>query len=191
MANLNTFVLSNPGETVQHTPIITLDNNNSVIYTDSMGRQTIVSLSQQPITTIPLQTYNFPPILASRYEYQDVNEDSDLHQKVMKKIYTNIYNFIIPNQYPYILNYVKKSRDEYNMVKSMKEYKSNKTKENEYENKLQYIARNVYSKSMMYNDVKQYLDTYDIKWFNIEDSKKEIYDMIIKKIKKKLEDLVN
>ena len=77
------------------------------------------------------------------------------------------------------------------MVKSSKEYKLNKTKESEYENKLQYIARNVYSKSMMYKDVKDYLEAYDIKWFDIEDSKKELYDIIIKKLKKKLDDLIN
>ena len=42
----------------------------------------------------------------------------------------------------------------------------------------------------MYSDVKQYLDTYDIKWFDIEESKTKIYDMIIKKLKKKLVDLI-
>ena len=31
----------------------------------------------------------------------------------------------------------------------------NKTKESEYENKLQYLSRNVYSKSDMYNDIKK------------------------------------
>ena len=187
----SSFVIVPAGETVQNTPIINLDGNNSVVLTDAIGRQTVVSLSQQPITTIPVQSFKYPPILASRYEYQDVNEDSDLHQKVMKKIYTNMYNFIIPNQYPYILNYVKKSKDGYSMVKSIKEYKLNKTKESEYENKLQYIARNVYSKSMMYKDVKDYLEAYDVKWFDIEDSKKELYDVIIKKLKRKLEDLVD
>jgi len=187
----NTFVIAAPGETIQTTPIITLNDNNSVVLTDSIGRQTIVCLSQQPLPVYPIQTYNMPPILSSRYEYQDVNEDSDLHQKVMKKIYTNIYNFIIPNQYPYVLNYIKKNKDNYGMVKSKKDYKSNKTKENEYENKLQYIARNVYTKTMMYKDVKDYLDAYDIKWFDIEDSKKDIYTMIVNKLKKRLEDLVD
>jgi hypothetical protein len=191
MSNLNSFVLTNPGETIQNTPIIKLDNNNSVVYTDNMGRQTVISLSQQPVTTIPIQSYAYPPILASRYEYQDVNEDSDLHQKVMKKIYTNIYNFIIPNEHPYMLNYIKKNKGDYSMVKNIKEFKATKTKEGEYENKLQYMAHNIYSKSMMYNDVKQYLETYDIKWFDIEDNKTKVYEMIIKKLKRKLADLAS
>lgn len=190
MSNLNTFVLTNPGETVQNTPIIKLDNNSTVVYTDDMGRQTVISLGQQP-TTIPIQGYKYPPVLASRYEYQDVNEDSDLHQKVMKKIYTNIYNYIIPNEHPYMLNYVVKNKGEYTMVKNNKQFKSTKTRENEYENKLQYIAHNVYSKTMMYKDVKEYLDVHDIKWFDIEESKTKVYDMITRKIKKKLTDLVN
>lgn len=185
----NTFVLTSAGETVQNTPIIKLDSNNTVVYTDPMGRQTVVSLSQQPISTIPIQTFNAPPIF-SRYEYQDINEDSELHQKAMKKIYTNIYNFIIPNEHPHLLNYVKKNKGNFSMVKNMKEFKSNKTKENEYEGKLQYIAHSVYSKSSMYSDVKQYLDTYDIKWFDIEDNKSKIYDMIIKKLKNKLVNLI-
>ena len=186
-------------QTVVNTPVINLDQNTSVLYTDNMGRQTVISMGQQPVynpysqLSIPAQfpaSVPLPPIYSS-YEYQDINTDSELHQKVMKKIYTNFYNFIIPNQFPYLLNYVKKSKDSFTMVKSKKEYKTNKTKENEYENKLQYIARNVYTKSMMYKDVDNYLDTYDIKWYNIEDSKKEIYTLLVDKLKKKLEDLLN
>jgi len=188
----NQFVVVPKDQTVDRTPIITLDQNTSVLLTDPIGRQTIVSVTP----TVPiLPNYNppvlsYPPIMASRYEYQDLNEDSDLHQKVMKKIYTNIYNFIIPNEYPYLLNYIKKGKNDYTMVKSMNEYKKNKTRESEYENKLQYIARNVYTKVMMYSDVKQYLDTYDIKWYDIEDRKRDIYNIIIMKLKRKLEDLV-
>jgi hypothetical protein len=181
------------------TPVINLDNNTSILYTDDMGRQTIISVGQQPIinpyTKLSIPNY-FPntinlPTIYSSYEYQDINSDSDLHQKVMKTIYTNFYNFIIPNQYPYLLNYVKKNKDSYTMVKSKKEYKSNKTKESEYENKLQYIARNVYTKSMMYKDVEKYLDTYDIKWYDIEKSKKEVFSLLIDILKKKLQDLIN
>jgi hypothetical protein len=109
----------------------------------------------------------------------------------MKTIYTNFYNYIIPNQYPNLLNYVKKSNNSCRMVKSKKEYKSNKTKESEYEDKLQYIARNVYSKQMMYKDVEKYLDTYDIKWYDIENNKKEVFSLLIDILKKKLQDLIN
>ena len=203
----NTFVLAQAGENIRNTPIITLDQNTSAVLTDSIGRQTIVSVSP-PVPTIPVsipvisnisgisanlysQPVNFPPILdAYSYSYQDVNSDPELHQKVMKKIYTNFYNFVIPNQYPYLLNYIKKNKGSYSMVKNTSEYKKNKTKENEYENKLQYIARNVYSKMEMYKDVQKFLDTYDIKWYDIEDSKKEVYDLLSSKLKKKLEDLV-
>jgi hypothetical protein len=190
------FVISDPSVV---TPVINLDKNTSILYTDDMGRQTIISVGQQPIinpyTKLSIPNYftnttNLPTIYSS-YEYQDINSDTDLHQKVMKTIYTNFYNFIIPNQYPYLLNYVKKNKDSYTMVKSKKEYKLNKTKESDYENKLQYIARNVYSKSMMYKDVEKYLDTYDIKWYDIEDSKKEVYSLLIDIVKKKLQDLID
>jgi hypothetical protein len=190
------FVIAD--STVVNTPVINLDKNTSVLYTDDLGRQTVISLGQQPVInpytklSIPSQ---FPasvplPAIYSSYEYQDISTDNELQQKVMKKIYTNFYNFIIPNQYPYLLNYIKKNKDSYSMVKSIKEYKSNKTKENEYENKLQYIARNVYTKSSMYKDVDSYLDTYDIKWYDIENSKKEVYELLVTKLKKKLDDLV-
>jgi hypothetical protein len=39
----------------------------------------------------------------------------------------------------------------------------------------------------MYKDVDKYLDTYNIKWYDIEDSKKEIYNLLVDKLKKKLE----
>jgi hypothetical protein len=108
----------------------------------------------------------------------------------MKKIYTNFYNFIIPNQFPYLLNYVKNSKNGYTVVSSKKEYRKNKTRENEYENKLQYIARNVYSKLDMYKDVKNYLDVYDVKWYELDDKKKDVFEMLINKLKHKLEDLL-
>lgn len=190
------FVISDPSIV---TPVINLDNNTSILYTDDMGRQTVISVGQQPVinpyTKLSIPNYftntTILPTIYSSYEYQDINSDSDLHQKVMKTIYTNFYNFIIPNQYPYLLNYVKKNKDSYTMVKSKKEYKSNKTKESEYENKLQYIARNVYSKSMMYKDVEKYLNTYDIKWYDIEKSKKEVFSLLIDILKKKLQDLID
>jgi hypothetical protein len=186
-------------QNIVNTPIINLDKNTSILYTDDMGRQTVISMGQQPIIN-PYTKLSIPnyfnnsvvlPTIYSSYEYQDINTDAELHQKVMKTIYTNFYNFIIPNQYPYLLNYVKKNKDSYTMVKSKKEYKSNKTKESEYENKLQYIARNVYTKSMMYKDVEKYLDTYNIKWYDIEDSKKEVFSLLIDILKKKLQDLID
>jgi hypothetical protein len=186
-------------QNIVNTPIINLDKNTSILYTDDMGRQTVISMGQQPIIN-PYTKLSIPnyfnnsvtlPTIYSSYEYQDINTDTELHQKVMKTIYTNFYNFIIPNQYPYLLNYVKKNKDSYTIVKSKKEYKTNKTKESEYEQKLQYIARNVYTKSMMYKDVDKYLDTYDIKWYDIEDSKKEVFSLLIDILKKKLQDLID
>jgi len=184
--------------TVTNTPIINLDKNTSILYTDDMGRQTVISMGQQPVinpyTKLSIPSYfnsnTVLPTIYSSYEYQDINTDAELQQKVMKKLYTNFYNFIIPNQYPYLLNYVKKNKSDFTMVKTKKEYKSNKTKESEYENKLQYIARNVYNKQAMYKDVDNYLDTYDIKWYDIENSKKEVYSLLIDQLKKKLEDLL-
>jgi hypothetical protein len=186
-------------QTIVNTPIINLDKNTSILYTDDMGRQTVISMGQQPIINPYAAKLSIPsyfssntvlPTIYSSYEYQDINTDAELQQKVMKKIYTNFYNFIIPNQYPYLLNYVKNSKSDYTMVKTKKEYKLNKTKESEYENKLQYIARNVYNKQSMYKDVDKYLDTYDIKWYDIEGSKREIYSLLVDKLKKKLEDLL-
>jgi len=186
-------------QNVVNTPVINLDQNTSILYTDDMGRQTVISMGQQPVIN-PYTKLSIPnyfnntvklPTIYSSYEYQDINSDTDLHQKVMKTIYTNFYNYIIPNQYPNLLNYVKKSNNSCRMVKSKKEYKSNKTKESEYEDKLQYIARNVYSKQMMYKDVEKYLDTYDIKWYDIENNKKEVFSLLIDILKKKLQDLIN
>ena len=195
--------ISPTGQIVKDQPVIELDSNSSIVLSDEFGRNTIVSLSQPPVSVfqpsvslsqpayiIPSYLNSLPTLISSTYEYQDINSDPDLHQKVMKKIYTNFYNFIIPNQFPYLLNYVKSYKNNYTIVKNTKEYKMNKTKESEYENKLQYLSRNVYSKSDMYNDIKKYLDSYDIKWFNIDDNKKDIFEMLVNKLKKKLQDLL-
>jgi len=196
---MSDLIITPAGYSIDNTPIVTLNQDQSILYTDAIGRQTLVSLSTPQLSpTIPISytlnqpyLYNLPPLISSTYEYQDINADSDLHQKVMKKMYTNFYNFIIPNQFPHLLNYIKNSKgDNYSIVKSTKEYKKNKTRESEYEQKLQYIARNVYAKPDMYKDVKNYLDTYDIKWYDIEDRKKEVYELLVNKLKNKLENLV-
>jgi len=178
-------------ETFSTTPIINLNPYRSILTTDDIGRQTIINMSTSEYSPVytPVNTYGMPPLIGYEYQYQDINEDSTLHQKVMKKIYTNFYNFIIPNQFPYLLNYVKNSKNGYTVVSSKKEYSNNKTRENEYENKLQYIARNVYSKLDMYKDVKNYLDVYDVKWYELDDKKKDVFEMLINKLKKKLEDM--
>jgi hypothetical protein len=189
-------ISSNPRKYSAYTPIIDLDSNNSVLIQDDIGRQTIINMSSSEYSPVyspvytPVNTYGIPPLVGYEYQYQDINEDSTLHQKVMKKIYTNFYNFIIPNQFPHLLNYVKNSKNGYTIVSSKKKYRKNKTRENEYENKLQYIARNVYSKLDMYKDVKNYIDVYDVKWYELDDKKKDVFEMLINKLKQKLEDLL-
>jgi hypothetical protein len=196
---MSDLIITPAGTTIENTPIITLNQDQSILMTDPIGRQTIVSLSTPQLSPIaPISytlsqpyLYNLPPLISSTYEYQDINADSDLHQKVMKKIYTNFYNFIIPNQFPHLLNYIKNHKGNYTVVKKMQEYKKNKTRENEYEPKLQYIARNVYTKPDMYRDVKNYLETYEIKWYEIEDKKKDVYELLVKKLKNKLDNLID
>lgn len=186
------YIISSYPDTYNNVPIINLDKYTSVVTTDELGRQTVINMSTpeySPVYT-PVNIYGMPPLVGYEYQYQDINEDSSLHQKVMKKIYTNFYNFIIPNQFPYLLNYVKNSKNGYTIVSSKKEYRKNKTRENEYENKLQYIARNVYSKLDMYKDVKNYLDVYDVKWYELDDKKKDVFEMLINKLKQKLEDML-
>ena len=195
---MSDLIITPAGTSIENTPIITLNQDQSILMTDPIGRQTIVSLSTpqlSPVTPISYTLsqpylYNLPPLISSTYEYQDINADSDLHQKVMKKIYTNFYNFIIPNQFPHLLNYIKNQKGNYTVVRKMQEYKKNKTNENEYEPKLQYIARNVYTKPDMYRDVKNYLETYEVKWYDIEENKKDIYELLIKKLKNKLDNLI-
>ena len=195
---MSDLIITPAGTSIENTPIITLNQDQSILMTDPIGRQTIVSLSTpqlSPVTPISYTLsqpylYNLPPLISSTYEYQDINADSDLHQKVMKKIYTNFYNFIIPNQFPHLLNYIKNQKGNYTVVRKMQEYKKNKTNENEYEPKLQYIARNVYTKPDMYRDVKNYLETYEVTWYDIEENKKDIYELLIKKLKNKLDNLI-
>jgi len=190
--NDTTLYVANPSVEVYSMDTPTVKKNQPVMYTDSLGRTTIISLSTPeyyPVYT-PVNIANLPPLLSSTYEYQDINSDSSLHQKVMKQVYTNFYNFIIPNQFPFLLNYVKGTNGRYSLVKSSKEYKKNKTRENEYESKLQYIARNVYTKSDMYKDIKTYLDVYDVKWYEIEGKKRAVYDMLVSKLKHKLNDSI-
>jgi hypothetical protein len=55
-----------------------IDNNREI------EQYFIQSLSKQPVPTIPIQSYNYPPIMASRYEYQDVNKDVNLRNMVVK-----------------------------------------------------------------------------------------------------------
>jgi hypothetical protein len=63
-------------QNVVNTPIINLDQNTSVLYTDDMGRQTVISMGQQPVinpyTKLSIPNYfnntvKLPTIYSSRY----------------------------------------------------------------------------------------------------------------------------
>jgi hypothetical protein len=44
---------------------------------------------------------------------------------------------------------------------------------------------------LSYEDVKNYLETYEIKWYEIEDKKKDVYELLVKKLKNKLDNLID
>ena len=85
------IISSNPEKYNRYTPIIDLDPFTSILTTDDLGRKTVINMSTpeySPVYT-PVNIYGMPPLVGYEYQYQDINEDSTLHQKVMKKIYTN------------------------------------------------------------------------------------------------------
>lgn len=132
--------------------------------------------------------YSFP--VYKNISYLDVNADRDLQKKVVRHFFSQLYNKWVPNLYPRLLNYIKISNRDVHLVKSENEAKNNTTKEEDFHEKINYLADYVYTKTDIFSELSTYVDKKGLNWWNLRDHNDDIELLLVKKLEEKLKDMV-
>jgi len=122
--------------------------------------------------------------------YLDVNADKDLQKKVVKYFYASLYNKWVPELYPKLLNYVKLTKEDAKLVKSEAEAKSNSTKEDEYGDKINYLADYVFTKTDIYEELYNYIEKNGLNWWDLRQRSDELQLRLVKKLENKINDIM-
>jgi hypothetical protein len=133
-------------------------------------------------------TYSYP--VFQNISYLDVNADKDLHKKVTKHFYSQLYNKWIPELYPNLLNYLKISGSDVHLIKSITEAKNNTTKEDEFRVKINYLADFIITKKDLYEILSVYSDRKNIKWWNMRQYSDDVEIYVIKRLEQKLKEMI-
>ena len=132
--------------------------------------------------------YSYP--VFQNISYLDINADKDLHKKVTKHFYSQLYNKWVPELYPNLLNYLKISGSEVHLIKSLSDAKSNTTKDSEYGAKINYLADFILTKKDIYEILSVYSDRKNIKWWNMRQNSDDVEIYVIKRLEQKLKEMV-
>ena len=133
-------------------------------------------------------TYNYP--VYRSVSYLDVNADKDLHKKMTKYFFSQLYNRYIPENHPRLLNFVKMTAKDIELVKSMNEAKSITTREHEFGEKINYLADYVYTKKDIFEALLDYTERKNIKWWDLKYYSDDIEDILIKDIENTIKDKI-
>jgi hypothetical protein len=132
----------------------------------------------------------YPQPMYNNVSYLDVNADKDLQKKVTGKFFSRLYNKWVPELYARLLDYVKLSDKDISLVKSVGEVKNNKTKEDEFEEKINYLADYIMTKKDVFNELYYYSEQKNINWWNLNSYADDIELYLIKKLEQRLKDMI-
>jgi hypothetical protein len=152
----------------------------------------------------PLPTYNYyspsslyfaDPLIYSYPTYQnvsylDINADTELHKKMTKYFYSRLYNEFVPESYSRLLNFVKLSEKDIQLVKSAGEAKNNTTKEADYGEKINYLADYVFSKTDVFSTLYDFVSRRRINWWDLKYYSDQLESILINKVKTKIRDML-
>jgi hypothetical protein len=132
--------------------------------------------------------YSYP--VYSNVSYQDVNSDKELHKKVSKRYFSELYNRYIPESFPKILNFVRLTAKDIELVKSANEAKNNSTKDEEFGEKINYLADYIFTKKDVYNSLWNYVEKRNIKWWDLKYYEDDIENLLVKAVEDKIREMI-
>lgn len=158
----------------------------------------VIEVASLPVTNYYLPTslyyssdpYYYPRPVFNNISYLDVNSDKDLQKKVTGKFFSRLYNKWVPELYARLLDYVKLYEKDVSLVKSANEVKNNKTKEDEFEEKINYLADYIMTKKDVFNELYYYAEQKGINWWNLNSYADDIELYLIKKLEQRLKDMI-
>ena len=183
------------GSYVSPTSIITSEISVSVSSDRPMKTETF-RVSSLPVTNHYLPTslyyvadpitYSYP--IYKNISYLDVNADKELHKKMTKYFFSQLYNKYVPEDHPRLLNYVKISSKDIELVKSVNEAKSTNTKEDEIGEKINYLADYIYTKKDIHNALWNYTERKNFKWWDLKYYEDDVEHLLIKDLEETIKD---
>jgi len=133
-------------------------------------------------------TYSYP--IYKNISYLDVNSDKELHKKVTKSFFSQLYNQYVPENNSEILDYVKLSAKDIELVKSANEAKNNKTKEEDFSEKINYLADYIFTKKDIYSVLWDYCQKRNLKWWDLKYYADDLENILIRELKDKIKDMI-
>ena len=133
-------------------------------------------------------TYSYP--VYKNVSYLDINSDKELHKKVTRHFFSRLYNRYIPDSEARLLNFVKLTAKDIELVKSLNEAKNITTKDDEYGEKLNYLADYIFTKKDVYNVLWHFSERTNIKWWDLKHYDEQIEDMLVKAVEEKIKDMI-
>jgi len=143
----------------------------------------------------PSSLYFADPLVYSYPTYQnvsylDINADTDLHKKMTKYFYSKLYNEDIPESYSRLLNFVKLSEKDIQLVKSAGEAKNNTTKEADYGEKINYLSDYIFTKKDVYSVLYDYVQKKRVNWWDLKYYSNDIELYLVKELERRINDII-
>jgi hypothetical protein len=154
------------------------------------------------VSSLPFVNYYLPsniyysddPIMYSsvyrNVSYLDINSDKELQKKSTRFYYSQLYNRYIPDSNSEILDFVKLGSKDISLVKSMKEAKNNRTDEEDYGEKINYLADYVFSKTDVFSTLYDFVSRRRINWWDLKYYSDQLESILINKVKTKIRDML-
>ncbi len=140
----------------------------------------------------PFRTFDavFPGSLSYYATYPDLNSDENLQKKVLHKMWEKltskwIYEFVK------IFKYIKGSKGDHELVKSLTEYESNNVDSGDLEGKAEWFFKNFYRKSDLLGTINKYLSKTGTNLWDLDDNLHNFKAFVYHQIKRKLLERVN
>jgi len=154
------------------------------------------------VSSLPFVNYYLPsniyysddPIMYSsvyrNVSYLDINSDKELQKKSTRFYYSQLYNRYIPDSNSEILDFVKLGSKDISLVKSMKEAKNNRTDEEDYGEKINYLADYVFSKTDVFSTLYDFVSRRRINWWDLKYYSDQLETILVNKVKAKIRDML-
>jgi len=143
----------------------------------------------------PSSLYFADPLVYSYPTYQnisylDINADTDLHKKMTKYFYSKLYNEFVPESYSRLLNFVRLSDKDIQLVKSASDAKNNVTKEADYGEKINYLADYIFTKKDVYAELFDYVQRKRVNWWDLKYYSDDVELYLVKQLERRINDII-
>jgi len=174
------LAILNTAPIISLTPTITNINTVSLIPTSAE-----IMINPNVVFYDPNLTFNsIFPNYAYYVEYPDLNTDINLQKKILSELWNKLESKWIYD-YPKVFKFVIGNKGEYRLAKSASEAETNTIKNNEMDDKIEWIFNNFYKKSDLISTIDKFRKNLKINLWDLNDYKDQLKSFIYHQMKRK------